>query len=76
MLSIRRVTFHTKSRLNSIEVYAVIFHFAFLKDRARVTFAQMCTQGARYFDTRQLIFVEKIVKPIQAQPKTVLRLNS
>ena len=76
MIDIRSMTFHRESKLISIEVYAVIFHFAFLKDRARATFAQMCTQGARYFDIRQAIFVKKIKKPIQVLPKTVLTINS
>jgi hypothetical protein len=76
MLDIRSLNFHTKSKLNSIEVFAVIFHLAFLKDRARATFSQICTQGARYFETRKVIFVDKMQKPIKFLPKTVLILNS
>ena len=63
-MKVSHFTFHKESRLNSIEVYAVIFHYVFINDRARATFARLCTQGASYFETRKFIFLDKVEKPI------------
>ena len=76
MLDDSPITFHTKSRLNSIEVYAVIFHYIFIRNRARATFARLCRQGARYFETRKVIFVVKIDKPILFEPIKPIKVNS
>ena len=71
-----RFTFYKESRLNSIEVYAVIFHYVFIKDRARATFARLFTQGASYFETRKVIFLDKVEKPILFEPIKAIRVNS
>ena len=50
--------------MNSIEIYALIFQFLHTKKSARATFARLCKQGLRYFETWKRTFADKIQKSI------------
>jgi hypothetical protein len=66
-----------RSKLKSVEAYAIIYSFAFNFNRGKAQLSMLTTQGAQYFESRKINFA--VIDKIRRSPYRMLgeiELNS